>query len=105
MGVRLADLYTGGLSIRLLNTVLIPQIVRDTSSALARSIDPDVELFDAWKTTDYLLAALVDMYGVAHFKGPKPIQRPADIVRARERRRALEEQVERVKARLAEGGQ
>lgn len=99
MGIRLVpDFYDGTLSLRLLTKVVMPQLGRD--SALARSIDPDVELFESWKTTDYLLAALVDGYYAVHSKSPKPVQRPADIVRARDRRRALEEQVERVRAQL-----
>jgi hypothetical protein len=103
MGIRLVpDFYDGTLSLRLLTKVVLPQIGRD--SALARSIDPDAELFESWKTTDYLLAALVDAYYAVHSKSAKPVQRPIDIVRTRERSRALEEQAARVRRQLAERG-
>lgn len=100
--MRLTDLYRGGLSLRLL-WVLVQHLGRE--SELAKSLDPDVEIFNSWSTSDYLIARLIDQHAasVNWQQKPPPVQRPTDIVKARERRRALEEQVERVKRRQLEG--
>jgi hypothetical protein len=105
-GLDVVDFWAGRITVRRMS-VIVGQLLADPGSALVRSIrDGEVP----WTSTDYLLADVFDLIAAANFKDPKPYPRPGDEKRAQElednRRRAQEEQRERIRQReraLAEG--
>lgn len=82
--VDLLDLYRGTLTPRRL-WVLARHLPPD--SQVKRVLDPEGALRESWRTTDYLLAVLVDRFSQVNFKNPTPVPRPDDLIAEEQKRR------------------
>lgn len=105
-GVRLRDFWRGDVTPRELFSLIhfLP-----VDSEFVRALDPDGADRATWDVNAHLLAVLIDQHAAAHFKNPKPIPRPQELIETRKRRErqiaALAAQNERIQARnqLTEG--
>lgn len=97
--VDLLDLWRGKLSFRRL-ALLIRHL--PATSALVRSIEPDVAAAAEWGSVNYQLADLFDAFARINFDKPKPYPRPADAIKKRRDDEARYEALQQQQARMAE---
>ncbi len=79
-GIDLLDFWRGQITPRRMR-VLLEHLPADALTL--RKVHPKDAAIESWNVTDYLLARLIDMFGVANFKAYTPVTRPGEVFEAR----------------------